>query len=217
MSEPTDPRRDRKSRSMSEPLLNGGPDPISEALLPPGVRRRGRSHPSVIDATRRLGWGLVESGRSSERHETSVLGCWCAGAAAAATGKPSSIASVTYMLALGASRALASEPLSALPTASPQNAERRRGVRSAGGLAGGDGNRVGVGAAGGRTVTHLTLQESFLDARRDDAGHSSGRGRFASFGGGGSGGHSSTTSFGRSCCSRPSRYWSAQGGLRSVR
>ena len=144
---------------MSEPLLNGGPDPISEALLPPGVRPSRIPTRVVIDATRRLGWGLADQVLSSVTNF--VLGLLVARALPPGEFGAFSIAFVTYTLALGASRALASEPLSVTHSA-VDNAEWRRGVRSAGGLAVAMGTGVGVGCLAAGWLMHGSLQAAFL-------------------------------------------------------
>lgn len=144
---------------MSEPLLNGGPDPISEALLPSGVRPSRIPTRAVVEATRRLGWGLADQVLSSVTNF--VLGLLVARALPPGEFGAFSIAFVTYTLALGASRALASEPLSVTHSA-VDNAEWRRGVRSAGGLAVAMGTGVGVGCLAAGWLMHGSLQVAFL-------------------------------------------------------
>ena len=97
---------------MSEPLLNGGPDRSLKRRSHRGVRPSRIPTRVVIDATRRLGWGLADQALSSVTNF--VLGSLVARALPPGEFGAFSIAFVNTR-AFGASRALASEPRSGHP------------------------------------------------------------------------------------------------------
>jgi hypothetical protein len=149
---------------MTESSLNGSHDPVSGTSLPSGpppTRQDSgtRGLGTVARATRRLGWGLADQMLSSSTN-------FIVGLLVARTLPPSdfgafSIAFVTYTLALGASRALASEPLSVAYSA-VDDRDWRRGVRSATGLAVAMGSAVAAGCLVAGWLMHGSLQAAFL-------------------------------------------------------
>jgi hypothetical protein len=153
-----------KGEPVSDAPLSETQDPVTGVSLPspmpPTEQGSGESGlGTVARVTRRVGWGLGDQMLSSSTNF--IVGLLVARTLPPGDFGAFSIAFVTYALALGASRALASEPLSVRYSA-VDDTGWRRGVRSATGLALAMGSVVAAVCLAAGWLLDGSLQAAFL-------------------------------------------------------
>ena len=149
---------------MSDAPLSETQDPVTGVSLPSPIppTKQGSGEiglGTVARVTRRLGWGLGDQMLSSSTNF--IVGLLVARTLPPGDFGACSIVIVTYALALGASRALASEPLS-VGYSAVDDTGWRRGVRSATGLALAMGSVVAAVCLAAGWLLDGSLQAAFL-------------------------------------------------------